>query len=215
MKSVLAAALTVCSFASAAFGATEVSHRRYRDEMARLEYSWVDGAQCTSKRLIVSAAKTSIKEDGVTAENRPNVSVTYSTYKFCDYANPEQTFWFGTAETSLLDIDANLRSARLIASSVSLQGTMFKGLEQISLGTKNVSVDVTWSSNDPIDKYAGTIVTQYPGYHEVNHLTGLYRIAMASGTIADGVTNWFPAHPEGGFVQLYRLNQGESILTKD
>src|SRR5688572_8132862 len=123
------ATLVMCSFAPIAFGATEVSHSRYRDETGRLDYSWVDEAQCISKRLILTAAKTSVKEDGVTSENRPSVSMTFSTSTFgkstgsdgvlrCDGSTLEQTtFWFGTAVMSSLDIDSNLRYARLIASS--------------------------------------------------------------------------------------------------
>jgi hypothetical protein len=207
------AALMLCSFGSLSFAATEVSHRRYRDETARIEYSWIDN--CTSKQLTVMAAKTRVKEDGVTADNGPSVSVTYSTYTFCDLNNTEQTFWFGTAADASVEIQSNLRSARVVTGSMSLQGFMFKGLQQTDLGTKNVSIDINWSSDDPIDKYAGTFVTQFPGYHEVNHLTGFYRLATATGTISDGVTNWFPTAPQGSFVQLYRLNQAESILMKD
>jgi hypothetical protein len=45
-------------------------------------------------------------------------------------------------------------------------------------------------------------------------LTGFYRLASAAGVITDGSSNWLPAEPKG-LVQLFRLNQGETILEKE
>jgi hypothetical protein len=203
--------LTILAFALPAFSATEVLHTRYRDETARAEYSWVEN--CTSYQLTVTASKTKVKDDGVTADDGPVVSVTYATYTFCDIANTEQTFWSGTAASPALEIDSNLKNAR-VAVVLPLQGTQFKAGQSTALGTKVVSVDMAWTSDEKKDTYSGTIVTRYPGYTEVNHLTGHYRVAAAAGTVLDGGTNLLAAAP-AGWAQLFRLNQGETIITKD
>ena len=209
----LLVAFTLFCLTSVAFAATEVSHRRYRDEVARAEYSWVDG--CISNQMTVSAAKTKVKEDGITAAGTPTLSVSIASADFCDAANMEQTFWTGETTSADVQIAANLRSARVTSGSVVLRGTRFRGLDPVDLGTITVSVQVNWTSDDSMDKYAGTIVTRFPGYLEISHLTGHYRLATASGLISDGVKNWFPTNVESGFVQLYRLNKGETVLVKE
>src|SRR5688500_2869555 len=138
------ASLTICGSCCIAFAATTVSHQRYRDETARTEYTWIHGGVSTT--LAVRAAKTRLKQDGVTVDSGPSVSISYSAYNFCDLSNTEQTFWTGTSDTAAFNIDSNLRSARLVASSIILSGMKFTGLQETNLGTKSVSVDITWSS---------------------------------------------------------------------
>jgi hypothetical protein len=203
--------LTLFAFVWPVFAGTEVLHTRYRDETARAEYSWVEN--CTSYQLTVTASKTKVKDDGVTVDNGPVVSVTYATYTFCDIANTEQTFWSGTAASPALEIDSNLKTAR-VAVVLPLQGTRYKAGQSTALGTRTVSVDMAWTSDEKKDTYSGTIVTRYPGHTEVNHLTGHYRIAAASGTVSDGQMNLLAGAP-AGWAQLFRLNQGETIITKD
>jgi hypothetical protein len=219
-------ALALCSCTFVAFAGTEVSHTRFQDETARVDYSWnelapgvLPGAEpcIIGKILTVTAARTKVKADGST-QNTPSLSVLYTTSNLCDAAAGSVT-WLSESDNATLQIDSNLRYARLIASAVVLRGTRVvigqNGiLVKTDVGTITVSIDMGWVSDDPIDKYAGTIVTQRPGYQEVHHLIGLYRLASAAGVISDGASNWLPAEPQG-LVQLFRLSQGETILTKE
>jgi hypothetical protein len=203
----------LCALASAAFAGTEVSHRRYRDETARAEYSWLDG--CISKQLTISAAKTKLKEDGITVEGGPSVDITYAETHQCDPTAParigKQEFWFGEAAAASLQIDANLRWAS-VTGPVTVQ--VFRLDQAAYLGTKLLFIDLQWSSNDPLDKSGGTLVIKYPGYTEVNRLNGHYRLASAAGTVLDGSVNLLGG-ASGEFVQLYRLNAAETILIRD
>src|SRR3982750_2725282 len=127
------AALTFAFVGTLAFGQTEVSHTYYKDETARLEYSWVEG--CTSKQLTVSGSNTRTKQDGVTPDGGSTVTVIYSAYVFCDYNNPEQTFWYGKADTASVQVASNLKSAT-IGGSIQLTGTNVKSGVGTTLGTK-------------------------------------------------------------------------------
>lgn len=208
-KLILAALLAT----GAARAATEVSHTRYRNETARIEYNWIENG-CVSKQLMITSAKNSVRVDGTT-DTRPSATVLYSLYNFCDLANVTQTFWWGKSESFTLVVDANLKSASLVAPAFVVAGDQYKGLVRTDLGTKALNIDIRWTSNDPLDKAAGTWVTRFPGYTEVSQFIGLYRLATATGMVGSGTENWFPVSYEGNLVQLYRLNDGETIVTKD
>jgi hypothetical protein len=130
-------------------------------------------------------------------------------------SNIEQTFWYGTAPDATVEIDSSLRAARLFAGSVHMRATKVIGGQAVELTPIQMLVSITWSSTDSIDKYAGTVVTHYPGYQQVSHLSGLYRLGTATGTISGPNMNVFPTVAESSFVQLYRLTGGESILIKE
>lgn len=192
---------------------TEVSHTRYRNETARAEYSWIENG-CVSKQLVVTAAKNSVRQDG-TLETQPVATVMYSIYDFCDAANVSQTFWWGTGNAFSLTVAFNLKSASMIAPAFPMAGERFNGPVRTDLGTKQFNIDIRWSSNDPLDKSAGTWVTRLPGYLEVSTFNGWYRLATATGVVSDGTQNLFPVAYEGNLVQLYRVLQGETILTRE
>lgn len=215
MKTTQALLLTalICLAAVPASASSEVTHRRFKDEMARAEYSWIEG--CVSKRLEISAARTKVKEDG-TPDTTSTFSVLYSTFTFCDPQQPQQTLWYGESSIVSIEIDPNLRSARAVSPSFAITQLLPDGQGGVINGpTINLIVDVRWSSNDLLDKYAGTTVTHYPGFHSVSHLTGHYRLATATGTVSEGVQNWIPVAPEGSFAQMFRLSGGETTIVKD
>ena len=207
------AAVVFCAVSSGAFAATEVSRTHFRDETAKAEYSWVEG--CVSRQLSINAAKVIVRHDATSSGNTPALSITYAESNFCDLTSIWQTFWTGSTSMAAVQVDPNLRAARVISASVTLRGIRSSNGQQTDLGTRIVAVAVDWSSDDPIDKYAGTFVTRYPGYYEINYLTGFYRLAKASGTISDGVTNWLANPWNAGLIQLYRLSEGETILVKE
>jgi hypothetical protein len=199
--------------ATLATAATEVSHSRYRNETARVEYSWIENG-CVSKQLVVMAARNSVRTDGTT-DVTPVSTVMYSIYDFCDLTNVSQTFWWGRSDTFALTVDSNLKDASLTSPAFLVAGERYNGLVRTDLGTKSLSLNISWTSKDPMYRTASTFVTQLPGYQEVSHLTGQYRLATATGVVSDGTQNWFPNAFEGNLVQIFRLNEGETIITKE
>jgi hypothetical protein len=202
--------LLAATFASAA---TEVSHTRYRNETVRAEYSWIENG-CVSKQLQMIAAKNAVRQDGTT-DIVPSTTLLYSIYDFCDINNVTQTFWWGTSSNVTLNVDSNLKSASLFASAFNVAGERYIGLVRTDLGVKPLQIDMRWASNDPKDKTASTFVTRFPGYLEVSHINGAYRSATATGLVADGTQNWFPVMYEGNLVQIFRVFDGETIVTKE
>jgi hypothetical protein len=206
----------ICSIlfaATLASAATEVTHARYRNETARLEYSWIENG-CVSKQLLVTAAVNKVREDGTT-DVKPVAVVLYTVYDFCNPTNVTQTFWWGQSDSFALTVASSLQSASFVAPAFLVAGDRYAGPVRTDLGTKALNIDIRWTSNDPLDKAVGTFVTKFPGYTEVSSMNGHYRLATASGLIADGTQNWFPTMFEGNLVQLFRLNQAETIITKD
>jgi hypothetical protein len=199
--------------ASVASAATEVSHTRSRNETARVEYSWIENG-CISKQLLVTAAKNTVRTDGTT-DVKPVATLLYSLYDYCNLSNVTQTFWWGKSESFTLIVDSSLKSASFVAPAFVASGTRFSGPNSTDLGTKALNVDLRWTSNDPLDKTAGTWVTRLPGFMEVSTFVGHYRLATATGQVLDGTQNWFPVAYEGTLVQLFRLMDGETILTKE
>jgi hypothetical protein len=199
--------------ATLASAATEVSHTRYRNETVRAEYSWIENG-CVSKQLQMIAAKNAVRQDGTT-DVVPSATVLYSVYDFCDPNNVTQTFWWGSSSDVTLDVASNLKSATLVAPAFNVAGERYLGLVRTDLGVKPLRIDMRWTSNDPKDKTASTFVTRFPGYLEVSHMNGSYRSATATGLVADGAQNWFPVMYEGNLVQIFRIFEGETIVTKE
>ncbi len=193
-----------------ALASTVVAHSKYQDETARAEYSWIEG--CLSNRLEISAALTKVKHDG-TPEPTSMFFVIYSVQNFC---NGQLTFWYGESSTVSIAIDNTLRSARAVSPAFAITQLLPDGQGGVINGpTINLVVDIRWSSDDPLDKYKDTVVTNYPGFHSVTKLTGRYRLATATGILSDGVRNWIPVAPEGSFAQMFSLSGGETTVTKE
>jgi hypothetical protein len=202
--------LLVSTLASAG---VEISHTRYRNETVRAEYSWIENG-CVSKQLQMVAAKNAVRQDGTT-DVTPAATILYSVYDFCDPASVIQTFWWGQSPNVTLTVAETVKSAWLYAPAFQVAGERYVGMVRTDLGVKPLRVDLRWTSNDPLDKTASTFVTRFPGYLEVSHMNGLYRSATATGLVLDGTQNWFPVMYEGNLVQIFRVMEGETIVTKE
>jgi hypothetical protein len=199
-----------------AIAGTEVSHYRVKDQAARAEYSWTAG--CVTTSIQVKAALTRVKEDGTTPETTGLASVTIGTVDFCDPQVRIQKLYYGETSSFTLQVDGDIRFARLFSPAFPISELVPDGNGGVvTTAPKYHYIDMTWTSNDPLERTAGAITTSGPGYHEVSSLTGHYRLADVSGTLSDGTQNLLPLPASGvyGFFQILKLTNGSITITSD
>ncbi len=200
---VLALALGAVALVPSTASAAPAGNYTFSGSSAGASFSKADG--CVSTNAYVSAIDGESKDNQSGQTSSSSVSLYVSQFNYCSYTGRSG---YGYAELGPGDFDMP-RSL----GSASLKTTV-NVYDYSTRQTLPVSVELTWTADGDATRSKSQYQTQYPdGTKLMYRSSGLFRPAVASGTISDGTVD-YASGGQANWAQLSATKSGSLVITK-
>jgi hypothetical protein len=177
------------------------SRVQYNGMSAQAGFSVIDPSGCVETDVQVSSAKLAVKQGPGKPAAGPLAEVNLFQFNYCTF---ESVSAFGETDDAVFDADQRLNEARL--------QTTIPAFDFNSNTDVLVEVDLTWRGTG--DRSSGSQRERFrvPGQIETTWFKGVFRDAVATGTVVVEGENLTPN--ESDYALIVRARSGQLIMER-